>query len=104
MPRVPIEPIPTPEADSTRLAPPPWQCQCAPLISVGKSQKPPPTPPTFTSKTPTPGYGHCVSALAGGARNVEAQKPNASAVETQTAACISSPSFLNGPTNDLLVR
>src|SRR6478752_942406 len=87
MPRVPIAPRPTPLAASTRQALPPSQCQCAPLISVGKSQKPPSIPPTFTLKVPTPGYGHCVSALAGGARNVDAQKPNAT-VETQTAACV----------------
>ena len=57
------------------------------MISVGKSQKPPLIPPTLAFKMPTPGYGHCVSALAGGARNVDAQKPNAT-VETQTAACV----------------
>src|SRR3954462_13100146 len=50
MPRVPIEPTPTPVAPSPRLTPPPSQCQCAPLISVGKSQKPPPIPPTSASK------------------------------------------------------
>src|SRR6185312_6522057 len=87
MPRVPIEPTPAPLAASPRPTPPPSQCQCAPLISVGKSQKPPAIPPTLTFKMPTPGYGHCVSALAGGARNVGAQKPNAT-VETQTAACV----------------
>jgi hypothetical protein len=44
-------------------------------------------PATFAFKIPTPGYGHCVSALAGGARNIDAQKPTATA-ETQTAASV----------------
>src|SRR3954470_4221076 len=35
MPRVPIEPTPTPVAPSPRLTPPPSQCQCAPLIQSG---------------------------------------------------------------------
>src|ERR1700746_1098498 len=87
MPPVPVEPTPTPVAARPRSTPPPWQCQCAPLISVGKSQKPPEIPAIFAFKTPTPGYGHCVSALADGARNVDAQRPNANAVEAQTAAC-----------------
>ena len=41
--------------DGRDRMPPPWQCQCAPLISVGKSQNPPPIPTTFTPRIPTPG-------------------------------------------------
>src|SRR6478736_6194749 len=102
MPRVPLEPTPAPLAASPRPTPPPSQCQCAPLISVGKSQKPPLIPPTFTFKMPTPGYGHCVSALARGGDS-SAKDPNPSVtIETQTAACVFITLLLNGPFNDLL--